>query len=139
MQISELMMFWISTTFSGVKMCFESSIWDWKVTPASFIFLLFLGNLLQHAGKISSSPFMRGLRTAVSFVAGYSYMFFLLHHQMLYDIFAPFAAKDPDAMMYGLMLANSFFLILAASLLLQGGTEHILSLPAKLKEKYRSA
>ena len=33
------MMPWTSTTFSGVKTCLEPSMWLWKVTPASRIFL----------------------------------------------------------------------------------------------------
>ena len=37
--ISEPMVFWIFTTFSGVKICLDPSIWDWNVTPLSLIFL----------------------------------------------------------------------------------------------------
>ena len=37
--MSEPMTDWMSTTFSGVKMCFEPSMWLWNVTPFSLIFL----------------------------------------------------------------------------------------------------
>ena len=98
---------------------------------SSFIVLLYLGNLLdQVKGKR-----MDIVRRIITFIAAYSYMFFLFHHQVIYDVLAPYTPGSRSVLFYILAYAYSFVLVFVISVILTGGGEYVMGLPKKLRGK----
>ena len=89
-----------------------------------FIVLYELGNRFA---SLSSAAAER-LRKLVSFTAGYSYMFFLIHHFVLMVVLKPYLVGLEGKKRYCLMLLVSFALTFVLSVMFQSMTEHLVAM-----------